>query len=507
MLIRSGVSIACLTFISRVFGLFRDLLIASSFGTDYIADSVNVAFRLPNLFRNIFAEGAISIAFVPLFNRQLHSSNENARQFASSVCLLLLIVLSIILILMEIYMPFIINIIAHGFYDNQEKFDLTILLCRITMPYLILISIISLMASMLNSIRKFTAFAAVPIILNIGIIISMLIPTNNLTMSAFNFSVSILFSGLLQLIVMAYCIKRSNLSLSIFTKIKYNKDIKRFFRNLIPITFGSGVQQINILISQSLTSVIPGAISIIAYADRLFQFPLAIIGITFNTILLPELSKAYHNKDIERIKILQNTAVKIGVFLSIPSSLGIILLSKWIIRIIYQHGEFTINDTINTAYVLSIFAIGLPAAILTKILNPVFYANNNTKTPLKISMYVIAINISLNIILMIKFGYFGIATGSAISSWCHLYFLYKYTYRDKLLFVSKNLISFIIKIIICSVIMIIGLHLINLYYADYLFGGKLIDSVMILFFQIICGFLIFTITAFCFKLHKALHVN
>ena len=378
MLFKSGLIVAFFTLLSRFFGLARELFIAATFGTTSIADCVNVAFKFPNLFRRIFGEGALSAVFIPMYSEKLVSSKEDAKKFSGEIFTLLLLTLTCLTIILQIFMPFLMVVIAPGFIYSGEKYDLAITLCRLTIPYVIFVSIAALFGGMLNSVRKFAAFAFVPILMNIGIIV---IPywSKDFIAPHYGIAYALLIAGAVQVLFMYFCLKRAGLGFPILFKPK-DPEVKKLLKKMGPATMSSGAQQLNLFISQSIASFLPGAVSILSYADRLYQLPLSLIGVTFGTILLPELSKIYKKQDYTKANLLQNKAIKIAFAISIPAMFGLLTLSQPIIHLIYERGEFTSGDTILTSNALAAFAFGLPAFVLAKILTPIFYANLDTKT-------------------------------------------------------------------------------------------------------------------------------
>lgn len=498
-LFRSGIVVAIFTLISRIFGLARELFVASLFGATNMADCVNVAFKLPNLFRRIFGEGALSVVFVPIFNKKYLESHASAGHFTGTIFTILLASLVAIVLLMVIFMPSLMFIIAPGFHEDYEKFDLTVTLCRITMPYLIFISVTALFGAMLNSVKRFAVFAFSPVILSLTIIFGTLALDNHLS-AQISISLSVIIAGVLQVIFMFYFIYKAGLTFPlIFDPL--NKDVKHFLRNMGPATISSGVQQLNLFISQSIASFIEGAISILSYADRIYQFPLSIIGVTFGTILLPELSKIYLLNDVARASKLQNNAIKVGLLLSLPASFGIIALSEPIIHVIYERGAFTSEDTIKTAAAISAFALGLPAFILTKILLPILYAHQDTKTPLKITLYSLAANTVLNILLMKPFGHVGIALGSSIAAWYNVWLLYSYTKKHGFFFVDSSLGSFLGKILLSCIAMTVVICLAQHYYHDHFYSPHLFIKFITLGSTILSGVVTFFLMVFLFKLY------
>ncbi len=501
-LLRSGIIVAFFTLLSRIFGLLRELFIASLFGAGAVADSVNVAFKLPNLFRRIFGEGALSTVFVPIFNTKMLQSTEAACRFSGAIFTLLLVVLILLVLAIQAFMPSLMFIIAPGFYADPAKFQLTVILCRIAMPYLIFISITALFGAMLNSVKKFAAFAFVPSILSLGVIAGTLMAERYFPL-AYSAALSLLMAGMLQVAFMFYCLRKANLKFPvIFTPS--DRDVKKFLFNMGPAVLSSGAQQLNLFISQSLASFIPGAVSILSYADRIYQFPLSLIGVTFSTILLPELSKIYktHNHQ-EALKVL-TSSVKIGLLLAMPAACGIMVLSQPIIHLLYERGAFTPADTIRTAQTLTVFAAGLPAFVLIRILTTVFYANHDTKTPLRITIWVLLANIALNLVLMRSYAHIGIALGSAIAAWYNVFLLNKKVKKYSPFSLLSNMKLFYLKLVISCVAMSGVIFTISLFYSDLFYSNSVLVKGGFLLLVIAIGVGIFILNILYFGLHKIL---
>lgn len=483
-MLRSGIVVAFYTLLSRILGLARELFIADLFGSSSTADSVNVALKLPNLFRRIFGEGALASVFVPIFSAKLTNSKEKATDFASNVFWWLLIVLLILTCSIEYFMPHFMFIIAPGFQADKEKFEITVLLCRISTPYLIFICLSAFLGGMLNSVNRFSSFAFAPIILNIAII-AITIYLGDYIGFSIAISYSVIIGGLLQLIFMFFCARRAKLSIKMpYQFYQKDSDIRKLLKLFIPATISSGAAQINIFISQSIASFVPGAVSILSYAERLYQFPLSIIGIAFGTVLLPKLSKLYKTGKNDEIDKTQNNAIKFGLFLSVPCAIGIMVLSHPIIYLIYEHGAFNSDDTIKTANALCAFCIGLPAFILSKIFTPIFYANLDTKTPMNITILSLVINTILNIILIEFLGTIGVALGSSIAAWINLWLLASSTKKRGFFRISTDSKMFVFKLFLSSLALIVVVFILenffhNLYYNSSIIVASLILSLTI----------------------------
>jgi len=505
-LLKSGIIVTLLTLFSRIFGFAREVSFASIFGTNQIADCVNIAFKFPNLFRRILGEGALSTVFIPIYSKKLVASQKEAHKFSSEIFIMLTLMLICLTCILQILMPFLIILIAPGFLYNNEKYNLTITLCRITLPYVIFISITALFGGMLNSIRKFFAFAFVPIIMNICVL-SILYLTKEIIKPHYSISYSLIISGIMQTIFMYFCLHKAGLKFSIALNFT-DPDVKILIQRMGPATLSAGAQQINLFIAQSIASFLPRAISILSYADRLYQLPLSLVGVTFSTILLPELSKLYKNHNYIEANLLQNKAIKIAIIISIPTMFGLLTLSQMIVNLIYERGAFSLNDTQLTANALSILSFGLPAFTLVKILNPIFYANLDTKTPAKISLHSIIINIILNIVLAFNYSHLGIAMGSSITAWINFWLLKQHAKKIANFTISHDTKTLSVKVIICSLIMYLVILILLKYFVQlYYLTSILITKIIILFGIITVAIIVFTISAYLFNIHKILFIE
>ena len=427
-LIASISTFSFFTLISRALGYVRDILIAIFLGTSLFADVFFVAFRLPNTFRRLFAEGTFNAAFIPSYAGELSQDKEKADHFARNVFNLLFIILLFLVLIAEIFMPQLIYLIAPGFYKDPAKLMLAVDLSRITFPFLFFISLASFFSAILNSYNKFAAAAAAPIILNI-ILIGSLFFSQWLNISdVLTLSYAVSFAGLLQLLILFFFV-RKNFKPILSIKIKIDKKIKFFFRKLLPSIFSSGVTQINILVGTIIASFQAGAVSYLYYADRVYQINLAVAGIAVGTVILPELSKHIKNNNSVQTTNLQNRALELSLFLSIPAATALVLASEEIITSLFGYGSFDQESVINTSIALTFFAFGLPAFSLLKIFSNFFFARNNTKLPFYLSVLSVILNILISISLFNRFGFVIIPIATSISSWVnvalHFYFIKK----------------------------------------------------------------------------------
>ena len=491
-LIASTSTFSFFTLISRMLGYVRDILIAIFLGTSLFADAFFVAFRLPNTFRRLFAEGTFNAAFIPSYAGMLAKDKEEADNFAKNVFNLLFIILLFFVLLAEIFMPQLIFVIAPGFYKDPEKLNLAIDLSRITFPFLFFVCLASFFAAILNSYNKFAAAAAAPIILNVILIGSLFFSQwiNISDVLALSYAVSL--AGFLQLIVLLFFVKK-NFQPILSIKIKIDEKIKLFFHKLLPSIFSSGVTQINILVGTIIASFQAGAVSYLYYSDRVYQLHLAVAGIAVVTVMLPELSKHVKKNNSEKIIDLQNRALELCLFLSIPAATALVLASNQIITSLFGYGSFNNESVINTAIALTFFAFGVPAFSILKIFSNFFFARNDTKTPFYLSVISVTLNIVISVSFFSKLGFVIIPIATSISSWInvfmHFYFIKK---RDLHIFDGQFIYKFP-RMILSVVVMGIVLYLLLGFFSDkfeYNESWKFIYLFIIVIISLISYFLI-----------------
>ena len=450
-LIKSTSTYSFFTFLSRILGYLRDFLIAINLGSGPISDAFFVAFRVPNTFRRLFSEGSFNSAFVPSYSSELAMSKSRANRFANQVISLLIIALISLILLIEIFMPFFIYVIAPGFIENNEKLDLTILLTRISLPFLLFVSIASFFAAILNSYNKFGIAAATPIILNIVLILILFFIKNDQSIVVKYLSFGISLAGLLQLLVLYYVVRKYFI-FKLTLNLKINSKVKFFFKKLLPSIFSSGVTQINILVGTIIASFQANAVSYLYYADRIYQINLAIAGIAIGTVLLPSLSKYIKQNNKSKIYTIQNKSVELSLFLSLPATLALILASEEITSALFGYGAFDLKSVKYSAKALHYFAYGLPAFALIKIFSSFLFARHNTNIPFYISLISVIINILISIIFFNQVGFLIIPIATTLSSWFNTIVLYLYLVKFKYYTLSsKNIFPFL-KIICSSVI-------------------------------------------------------
>lgn len=456
--IKSIATFGGFTMISRLTGFVRDMIIATFLGAGTVSDAFLVSFKLPNLFRSLFAEGAFTSAFVPLFSSKLVASGrEKSIEFAAKAVSLLTFFLIIFVILFELGMPIVVKVLAPGFAGNPEKIALTISLCRITFPFLLFISIVSFQAGILNSFDRFAAPAAAPIILNLGIIVAGLLSVTLLDMPVYGMAWGITISGLVEIIWLKYFLDKEAISIKHYFHIKTilkDAEILTLFKRIGPGIIGAGIYQINMVVDTILVSLVAsGAVSWLYYANRLQQLPLGVIGAAISVALLPLLSRRLKAGETEEAQSIQDKAVIYGMMMSLPAAAMFVCLADMLVELLFEHGKFTTADTHKTALALQAYAIGLPCYVMVKALMPNFFARGDTKTPVKYSAVVFAANLSLNLLLMKPLGHVGIALATSCAAFVSLYQYVHGLKKRGFWSVSSELKRKMADIILCTIIM------------------------------------------------------
>lgn len=429
-LLRSIATVGLMTMVSRAFGFVRDILIAAVLGAGMLADVFFVAFKFPNLFRRLFAEGAFNLAFVPIFAGILgDKGEEEAQAFADQALAALLWVLLGLVIILELTMPWAMAVFAPGFFAEPEKFDLAVTLTRITFPYIIFISMVSLMAGVLNSFGKFAAAAASPILLNICLIGAVLVFAPIASTPAHALAWGVFVAGIAQFSWLAVHCRRVGFR----PRLKLptlSEDLRLLIRRTLPVALGAGIYQINLLIDTIIASFLPtGSISYLFFADRVNQLPLGVVGVAVGTALLPMLSRQIRAADDAAVQHSQNRAVEFSLLLTLPAAWALFIIADPLVRVLFERGAFGETQAAATSAALSILALGLPAYVLVKALAPGFFARGDTSSPVKVAVCAMIINIVLSLILMVPFLHVGIAMATVASSWVNaalmVYLLYR----------------------------------------------------------------------------------
>ena len=422
-LFKSTTTLSFFTIISRILGYIRDIFIAMFLGSGPLADAFFVAFRIPNTFRRLFSEGTFNAAFVPSYATELANGEDQSEKFATSVFSLLILCLFFLVLIIEIFMPAFVFLIAPGFSGTEDKMNVAINLTRITFPFLFFVSLSSFFSA-----------------------------------------------GVTQFVYLYFYVRKFNLPKFSF-KILVDEKVKNFFSKLLPSIFSSGVTQINILIGTIIASFQASAVSYLYYADRIYQINLAIAGIAIGTVVLPQLSKLIELNNNLEIKSVQNKALELSLFLSIPATVALFIASAPIISALFGYGSFSELSVQNSALALYYFAFGLPAFSLIKVFSSFFFARHDTKTPFYISLVSVLLNVIVSVALFSKIGFIIIPIATSISSWFNAITLYIFSRKRNFFTFNKIFIFRFPRILLSSLIM--GLIF---YYLLYMFSEKLIYS-------------------------------
>ncbi len=499
-LIKSTGTFGFYTVISRLLGYLRDILIAIFLGTGLLADAFFVAFRIPNTFRRLFAEGTFNAAFVPSYSSEIRRGKKQSNNFANDIFNLLFLGLLFLTIIIEIFMPAFVSIIAPGFVSDLEKMEVAINLTRITFPFLFFISLASFFSAILNSHNRFASAAAAPIILNIVLILILVFSKFLGDKLVYYLSYGVTLAGFLQLIFLYFFVKK-HFFLKFNFKFKVNNKVKFFFKKLLPSIFSSGVTQINILIGTIIASFQASAVSYLYYADRIYQINLAIAGIAIGVVILPQLSKHIQSRKKDKILFIQNKALELSLFLSLPATLALIVGSEEIVSALFGYGSFDQKSLNNSSLALYYFALGLPAFALIKVFSSFFFANHDTKTPFLISLISVILNIVISIYYFKQIGFIIIPIATSISSWFNSILLFLFLKNKELFYFNEKFLVRFIKIIIASILMGLFFNFLLDYFQNELSFDKTIKS-FYLILSVILGLLFYLIVCYFIKAFK-----
>ncbi|MFA7387278.1 MAG: murein biosynthesis integral membrane protein MurJ [Thiohalobacteraceae bacterium] len=432
-IIRDTAVVSAMTLLSRILGFARDLILARVFGAGGDMDAFFVAFKIPNFLRRLFAEGAFSLAFVPVIGeyraRRDHADvRELTRRVAGTLAGILLLV-SVVGILAS---PLVVSLFAPGFLDEPEKFDLTAQMLRVTFSYIFFISLVALASGIFNTYERFALPAFAPVLLNLVMIAAAWWAAPHFEVPVMALAWAVAIGGVAQLLIMFPTLRRLNL----LTWPRWgwrHEGVQRILKLMGPAILGSSVAQINLLLDTIIASfLVTGSVSWLYYSDRMVEFPLGVFGIALSTVILPSLSRTHANADPGRFQDILDRGLRWVVLLSIPAALGLFLLSGPIMIALFQYDQFGVNDARMAALSLMALAVGLPAFILIKVLAPAFYARQDTRTPVRIAIIAMIANMGLNLAFVLPMLYFdipgphaGLALATASSAWLNAWLLYR----------------------------------------------------------------------------------
>jgi putative peptidoglycan lipid II flippase len=411
------------TLASRVLGFIRDILIAHALGTGLAADAFFVAMRFPNLFRSLFAEGAFNAAFVPQYARRLEGEGrDSARRFAEQVMSVMATVLLLFTLIAQAGMPWLMYLLAGGYADDPPKFALSVLLTQVTFPYLLFMSLTALQGGILNSLHQFMHAAAAPILLNVVMIVALVLvapfalPFADI---AYALAWAMTVAGVGQFLWMVIACHRAGMDLHL-PRPRLTPEVRQLFKLMLPGIIGSGVMQLNLVIGTQIASWQDAAVSYLYYADRIYQLPLAVVGSATGVVLLPVLSRQLRAGEDAAAMGTLNRGIELVLLLTVPAAVALIAIPLPIVSVLFQHGNFTAQDSLATALALGIYGAGLPAFVLVKALTPAFYAREDTVTPFRYAIISMIVNTILSVVLFQVMAFAGIALGTVLASWLNI---------------------------------------------------------------------------------------
>ncbi|MDH5722354.1 MAG: murein biosynthesis integral membrane protein MurJ [Alphaproteobacteria bacterium] len=490
-LAKAMVTVAGMTGLSRIAGFVRDILTAAFLGAGPVADAFFIALKLPNFFRRVTAEGAFSIAFVPLYSRTLQTEGKDeANRFASNAFMIMLCVLSVFTLLVMIFMPYVIMVITPGFIGDALRQPMAVEFSRITFPYLLLMSLTALLGGVLNAHDRFAPFAFAPVLFNVSLIVALLV-SGYFENAGYAMSWGILVAGILQLLFLWVAAFRNNVRIT-FKKPILDAKTKRVFRLMGPAMIGAGVMHINLFADLIIASLLEeGAISYLYYADRLNQLPLGVVGIAVGTALLPMLARAMELEDKSQSRNLFNRALEYCLLLALPAAVALAAIPLPLITVLFERGAFMASDSLMTASVLMAYAMGLPAYIAIKVFSTAHWAREDTVTPVKISVVATILNIVMSIALIQYIGVVGIALATGIAGWVQFFAHIHYLKDHSSAQLDAQFKFVVVKIIISSLIMGASLYGAAFILHDYIFSAFFLTRITALGGLVIFGILIY----------------
>ncbi|MDP5041133.1 MAG: murein biosynthesis integral membrane protein MurJ [Paraglaciecola sp.] len=460
-LLKSGVIVSVMTFISRILGLVRDAVVANLLGAGTNADVFLLANKIPNFLRRLFVEGAFSQAFIPVLTDVKNAGDEaHLRQFIAKISGTLGVIVSIVAVLGVIGSPVLAALFASGwFIEHLEgqpggaKYELASLMLKITFPYILFISLAGLAGAILNTLNKFGAAAFTPVLLNVSIISCAIYLSEQFSQPGYALAWGVFIGGLAQLLfLIPFLIKAG-----VMVRPRWgwsDPDIIKVRTLMIPALFGVSVGQLNLLMDTVIASFLgTGAISWLYFSDRLLEFPLGLFGIAIATVILPTLSRNHVTKDDVAFRNNIDWAIKMVCVLGIPAATGLFVLAEPMLLTIFQRGAFSPMDAARSAASLQAYSFGLLSFMLVKVLAPGFYSRQDTKTPVKFGIWCMAANMVFNLILVWPYDYVGLAMATSMSAAMNAALLYWALHKSRVYFVSKQTLSLVVKIFVGAILM------------------------------------------------------
>ncbi|MBE9536658.1 MAG: murein biosynthesis integral membrane protein MurJ [Proteobacteria bacterium] len=504
-IISSAGLVGSFTTLSRIFGLVRDMVIARFFGASMATDAFFVAFRIPNILRRLFAEGALTVSFIPVLKEaQVKEGHAEAKRISDIVFTFLTIILAFVVITGILLAPIIVKLIAPGF-TSPDKYELTVYLTRIIFPYIFLICIVAFAMGVLNSVGRFAAPAAAPVLLNISIIFSAIALSPLFDQPVVALSVGVLAGGVLQVLLQIPSMKKEGYLPSISFDFKHPA-LKKLLLLMAPALFGIAVYQLNIFVSTIIASFLPeGSVSYLYYADRFFQLPLGIFVISLATAILPTMSDQVASNRLEDMRDSLAFSIKVIFFVTLPAAAGLYAVSIPVFSLFFQRGEFDYSTTVKTAQALQFYAVGLWAIGGVKIIVPAFYAMQDMKTPVKAAFFAFIANIVLSLLLMGPLQHGGLALATSLSSLLNFVLLLLIIRKRVGAIVDRSLVLSFMRSLIASVIVaVIAGFICSM--GNWEVDGMTIDKVAVLSAAIGAGMLSYFLFSFLFRSEEMTYI-
>lgn len=431
-LLKSGIIVSSMTFISRILGLVRDIIMANLLGADWVSDVFIVAQKIPNFLRRLFAEGAFSQAFVPVLSEyQTHKTSNEVKRLISETAGTLGLILLLVSIVGVIGSPVLVSLFGPGFVGDSKEFELASLLLKITFPYILFISLTAFSGSVLNTVGRFAVPALTPVLLNVSMISAAIIVSPALpTKTAMALAWGIFFAGIAQLMFQLPFLWKEGLLVRPRWGWK-SEGVKKILTLMGPALFGVSVAQINLLLDTIIASFLAedGSISWLYYSDRMLEFPLGIFAIAIATVILPSLSRQHARQELEDFNLTLNWGLRLVLLIGIPAAIGLFIMAEPILLTVFQHGDFELSDAHSASLSLKAYIIGLVGFMLVKVLAPAFFARQDTKTPVKIGILAMGVNMIFNIVLFFPLAHVGLALATTISAILNATLLFIALYR------------------------------------------------------------------------------
>lgn len=501
-LLKNVGTIGGLTAISRVFGFARDMLLARVLGAGLAADAFQLAFTLPNTFRRLFAEGAFSVAFVPMYSRALHGEGgeEEARKFAGDVLSVFIWVLLAFSALAMIFMPGIVWVLAREYANVPGKFELSVVLSRVTFPYLGFISLVAMLSGLLNARSRFGPGALAPVLLNIFLITGILTghylrgDSGDDTIVATALAVAVSLSGVGQFLYLAWETRRAGVKLKVSLP-KLTPEVRRLGMLILPATFGAGIYQISQFVDTFFATSLPqGSLTLLKLADRLNQMPLGIVGIALGTAILPMLSRHIHTGETNEAQRLQENAFEIGTLLTLPAAAALAVCAPAFCTAFFVGGKFTAADGAIMAQIVVALVAGLPAYVIVKILNPGFFAREDTRTPVWTALVSLTFNIAVNLVVVKRYGIVGLAGATAASATLNCLLLYVILHLRGWFHFTLRLAGKVARQIVATAAMAAALWWLTPHLSEF-YAATWYERVGALFVLVMTGMVVFAIVA------------